>query len=24
VGAGTLVEDVLFSYEITGHYRYVP
>jgi hypothetical protein len=24
IGAGALVEDVLFAYEITGHYRYDP
>ncbi|HEV8700614.1 MAG TPA: DUF1287 domain-containing protein [Candidatus Polarisedimenticolia bacterium] len=24
IGAGVQVEDVLFSYEITGHYRYDP
>jgi uncharacterized protein YijF (DUF1287 family) len=24
VGAGTQIEDVLFAYEITGHYRYDP
>lgn len=24
IGAGVKVEDVLFSYEITGHYRYDP
>lgn len=24
IGAGPRVEDVLFSFEITGHYRYVP
>jgi uncharacterized protein len=24
IGAGARVEDVLFSYEITGHYRYDP
>lgn len=24
IGAGVRVEDVLFSYEITGHYRYDP
>jgi uncharacterized protein len=24
VGEGTKVEDVLFQYEITGHYRYLP
>lgn len=24
IGAGPSVDDVLFSYKITGHYRYVP
>jgi len=24
IGAGTVVEDVLFDYEITGHYQYLP
>lgn len=24
IGAGTKVEDILFSYKITGHYRYAP
>ena len=24
IGAGTQVEDVLFAYPITGHYRYLP
>jgi uncharacterized protein YijF (DUF1287 family) len=24
IGAGPKLEDMLFSYEITGHYRYVP
>lgn len=24
IGAGTQIEDVLFAYELTGHYRYAP
>jgi uncharacterized protein YijF (DUF1287 family) len=24
IGAGAQVEDILFGYEITGHYRYDP
>jgi uncharacterized protein YijF (DUF1287 family) len=24
VGEGVKVEDVLFPYEVTGHYRYLP
>ena len=24
IGAGARIEDILFSYEITGHYRYDP
>lgn len=24
IGSGTKVEDILFEYKITGHYRYVP
>ncbi len=24
IGAGTVLEDMLFSYTITGHYRYAP
>jgi uncharacterized protein len=24
IGAGTQIEDVLFEYELTGHYRYLP
>jgi len=24
IGRGTQAEDVLFAYEITGHYRYFP
>ncbi len=24
IGAGTQIEDILFAFEITGHYRYLP
>lgn len=24
IGAGTVVEDMLFNFQITGHYRYIP
>jgi uncharacterized protein YijF (DUF1287 family) len=24
IGSGPELEDMLFSYEITGHYRYLP
>lgn len=24
IGAGTVIEDMLFNFQITGHYRYIP